>query len=146
MSSFISMQNSNNNWFILDSLGNIKICANLNHFWITQSELCLKDMFVEVSFMFVTIFLGIYENPRIKNYINPFCAKHPAIINRNKKCQKFLFFTLLCGTWKKVLWRLDGNRKKCLDKILCPLPPFLGLEQQKLRLCFCWTSQLIPFP
>ena len=51
------MQNLNNNWFILDSLGNIyEVHANLNHFWITQSELCLKDMFVEVAFMFVTIF------------------------------------------------------------------------------------------
>ena len=32
---------------------------NLNHFWITQSELCLKGTFAKASFMFVTIFLNI---------------------------------------------------------------------------------------
>ena len=33
LSRFISMQNLNNNWFILDSLGNIyEVHANLNHF------------------------------------------------------------------------------------------------------------------
>ena len=32
---------------------------NLNHVWVTQAELLLKDTFVKVSFMFVTIFLDM---------------------------------------------------------------------------------------
>ena len=40
---------------------------NLNHFLIiTQAELRLKSTFVKTSFIFVTIFLDIYENPRRK--------------------------------------------------------------------------------
>ena len=56
----------NSNWIILDPLGNIyEICANLtvmttllnlNHFWITQTELYQIGTFVKSSFMFVTIF------------------------------------------------------------------------------------------
>ena len=58
----------------------------LNHFLIiTQAELCLKGIFVKSIFMFVTIFLDIYENPRRKNFINPCCPKHRKIINCNKK-------------------------------------------------------------
>ena len=48
----------NNNWIILDPLGNtyeiyanltVMTLLNLNHFWIMQAELCLKDMFVSVA-------------------------------------------------------------------------------------------------
>ena len=54
---------------------------NLNHFWITKSEICLKDTFVNASSMFVTIFLDTYENPGRKNFINSSCPKHPKMIN-----------------------------------------------------------------
>ena len=55
----------NNNWIILDPLGNIyEIYANLtvmtlfilNRFWIAHTGLCLKGTFAKASFMFVTIF------------------------------------------------------------------------------------------
>ena len=83
-----------NNWIILDPLGNIyevyakltvMALLNLNHFWITQAELRLKSTLVKASFMFVTILLGIYENPRRKSFINPSCPEHPKMINWNKK-------------------------------------------------------------
>ena len=54
-----------NNWIILDLLGDIyEIYANLivmtllnlNHFWMTKTELCLQGIFVKASFMFGTIF------------------------------------------------------------------------------------------
>ena len=55
---------------------------NLNHVLIiTQAELCLKGTFAKASFLFVTIFLDIYENPRRKNFINPLCPKYLKIIN-----------------------------------------------------------------
>ena len=66
----------NNNWIISDLLGNIdEIYANLavvtlfnlNLFGITQAELCLK-VHLKASFMFVTIFLDIYENPRRQEF------------------------------------------------------------------------------
>ena len=63
------MQNlENNNWIILGPLGNIYeiyanltviTLSNLNHFWITQAELCLKDTFVKANFMFITIFFRL---------------------------------------------------------------------------------------
>ena len=54
------MQNlENNNWIILDPLGHIyEIYANLaamttllnlNHFWKTQAEFCLKGTFIKAS-------------------------------------------------------------------------------------------------
>ena len=43
---------------------------NLSHFLIiTKAELCLKGTFVKASFMFVTIFLDIYENLRRKTLL-----------------------------------------------------------------------------
>ena len=72
---------------------------NLNHVRITQPELCLKDTFVKVSFMFFTIFLDIYENPRRKNLINPPCPMYPKII-LIKKMTKIFILTLLCGASK----------------------------------------------
>ena len=55
---FKSMEDlENNNWIILDSLGNIfelyanvtvmTTLLNLNTLWITQAELCLKGTFVK---------------------------------------------------------------------------------------------------
>ena len=94
-------QVENNNWIILDPLGNFyKINAlltvmallNYNHFWITQAELCIKSRFVKVSFMFVTIFLDIYENRRRKNFASS-CPKHPKIIET--KMTNFYFYTSL---------------------------------------------------
>ena len=37
--------------------------SNLNHFQITQAELCLKGTFVKASFMFVTIFYIFMKIP-----------------------------------------------------------------------------------
>ena len=54
---------------------------NINHYLITQAEVCLKTTFVKANFMFFTIFYYIYENPRRKKFINPSCPKHPKIIN-----------------------------------------------------------------
>ena len=72
----------NNYWIILDPLGNIyeiygnltvmTTLINLIHFWITQVELWLKGTLAKASFMFVTICVDIYENPRRKNFINHF--------------------------------------------------------------------------
>ena len=55
-----------NSCIILDTLGNVyenyanlivmTNLLNLDDFWITQTELCLKVTFVKASFMFVTIF------------------------------------------------------------------------------------------
>ena len=82
----------NVDWIILDPLGNIFNATltvmnlfNFNHFWITQSELCLNGTIVTASFVFVTIFLDTYENPRRKNFIKPSCPKPPQIINLKKK-------------------------------------------------------------
>ena len=44
---------------IYANLTKMIIHLNLNHFWITQAELCLKGTFVVASFMFVTIFLDL---------------------------------------------------------------------------------------
>ena len=41
----------------------------------------LKGTFLKANFMFVIIFLGVYENPKRKNFINPSGSKHCKIIN-----------------------------------------------------------------
>ena len=85
------MQNfENNSWIILHQLGNIyeiygyltvsTTLLNLNHFWITQAELCLKGAFVKANFMLATIFLDIYQNPMRKTFIKPSCPKQTKII------------------------------------------------------------------
>ena len=33
--------------------------------------------------------LGIYENPRGKNFINPSCPKHPKIVEKKRKVSSF---------------------------------------------------------
>ena len=82
---------------------------NLNHFWIAQPDLCLKVTFVKASFMFVTIFLDIYENPRTKNFINFSCSKH-------KKWHKFLKIS--------SFWR---TKKKCESKKFMSFFPLIPL-------------------
>ena len=42
--------------------------------------------------MFVTIFVGIYENPRRKNFTNPSYPKHPKIILIEIKNEIYLYF------------------------------------------------------
>ena len=55
---------------------------NFYHFLIkTQAELCRKGTFVKASFMFVSSFVDIYENPWTKKCINPSCPKHCKIIH-----------------------------------------------------------------
>ena len=66
LSKFKSMEDlENNNWIILDPLGNIyEIYANLNvmtllnlnRFWKAQTKLCPKGTYVKAGLMFVTIF------------------------------------------------------------------------------------------
>ena len=63
---------------------------NLNHFRITQAQLCLKRTFAKACFMSVAIFLDIYENPRRKKFVNPSYPKHPKLVIW-KKNDKFLF-------------------------------------------------------
>ena len=71
---------------------------NPSHFLIiTKAELCLKGTFVKVSFIFVTIFLDIYEDPRRKNFINPSCPKHKIIEIKNDN----FYFHTLCGASKR---------------------------------------------
>ena len=113
LSQFTSIQDlKNNNWIILDQLGNIReICANpalmtLKHFWTGQAELCLKCTFNKASFMFVTIFSDINKNSKRKRFINISCPKHFKIINWNKKWQ-ISIITLLCSASKKVLIRSE---------------------------------------
>ena len=150
----------NNNCINLNPLGNfygiyanltLMILFNLNHFWLKQAKLCLKGTFAKASFMFVTIFLDIYENPRRKTFINPFCPKHPKIINWNKKWHKFSHFLVLpqkgflLAFIKPFL--IHQNGVKVYD---IPPPPALsilfGIEPTRVKTVFLSNSQLMPFP
>ena len=73
----------NNNWIILDPLGNTyEIYANLsvmnllklNHFLIRLAESCLNDTFVKERFMFITILFHIYENT-MRKALESYCKK-----------------------------------------------------------------------
>ena len=116
--------------------------SNLNHFWIkTQAELCLKGTFVKASFMLVTIFLHIYENPRRKNFINPTYSKNHKIINWNKKPQ--FLFTLLCGASKRF-HLFEAPKRSVRIKKLCHFPPY-SIGKTRVKIVFCWTSSLHHF-
>ena len=59
---------------------NVMTLLILNHFEIIlQAELCLKGTFLKASFMFATIFLDIYGNPRRKSFDNSPCLMHHKI-------------------------------------------------------------------
>ena len=104
----------NNNWVILDPLGNIyEIYANLtvmttllnfSYFKVTQVELSLRGIFVKGSFMLVTIFLDIFENLIRKNFIYPFSPKHPKIIEIKRHILKLFshFFVVLHKVFMKA--------------------------------------------
>ena len=87
-------QVENNNWIILDPLGNfykinalLTVMALLNNTsWVMYKKQICK------SFMFVTIFLDIYENRRRKNFASS-CPKHLKIIET--KMTNFYFYTSL---------------------------------------------------
>ena len=120
---------------------------NFNHFWITQSELCLNGTIVTASFVFVTIFLDTYENPRRKNFIKPSCPKHPQIINLKKKWHKFLYSHFFASLWclnnVSSFW---GTTKRCENKkIMLFFPLYSGLGRQGLRLRLCQTPNLRHF-
>ena len=71
-----------------------------------QAELCLKRTYVKASFMFVTVFLDIYENHRRKNLYSPSCPKYSEVI---------IFLTNFYTSWwclKKVS-SYQGTTKKC---------------------------------
>ena len=117
---------------------------NLNHFWITQAELCLTGTFLKVSFMYVTIFLDIYENPRIRNFIDPFCPKHPKTINWKKNGINFYFHTSL---WcLKMVLSFWGTKKKSeKKKKYVVFTSYSGFRRQGFRLCFFRTLDLYYF-
>ena len=129
----------NNNWIILDLLGNIlemyaiwlwRPNLYLDQFWITQAELCIESTFVKINFMFVKIFLDIYENSRRKNcIINPFYSKNPKIINWSKKWH-FHFHTFLC------------TKTKCENKKIIPL---LRIGMTTVKTMFLSNSRYMPF-
>ena len=148
------MQNfENNSWIILHQLGNIyeiygyltvsTTLLNLNHFWITQAELCLKGAFVKANFMLATIFLDIYQNPMRKTFIKPSCPKQTKIIEIwNKQWHKFLVsHSLLC--LKKVLWQPEnfikpvcGTKKKCENKKTVSPSALIGIGTTRVKTVF----------
>ena len=68
---------------------------NLNHFWITQSELCLKGTFAKASFMFVTIFLNI-EMKNNNFYFRTslwYLKKVSSFRSSKKKCENKMFMS-----------------------------------------------------
>ena len=94
----------------------------------------LKGTFLKANFMFVIIFLGIYENPKRKNFINPSCSKHCKIINWNKKWHNFYFRTSLWFLRNvSFFW---GSEKKCENKKFMQFFPLIPLGRQGLRLRF----------
>ena len=143
----------NNDLIILDTLGNIYTIyanlalvslLNLNHFWITQAELCLKGTIVNVSFMFAITFLDIYENPMGKNFINLSCPKHPKVINWNKKWHK-LFFSHFFMVPQKGFIFLINQKVVWKENIYLIFPLYSELGRERLRLCFCRTQNLCQF-
>ena len=99
---------------------------------ITQAELCLKNCIFKSKFHVCYNFFR-YENPRKKNFANPFCTKHHKIISWNKKWHNFYFQTSLwCLRKVSYFW---GTEKKCENKkfVIFPLIP---LRPQGLRLHF----------
>ena len=130
----------NNNWIILDSLGNIyeihtnltvmTTILNLNHFWIIQAKLCLKDTFVTTSFIFVTIVLYIYVDSRRKIFLNPSCTKCPKVIEINNIINLY-FHTSLCASKrfyerrKVFITPFWGTKKKSKNKKLCHPPSLI---------------------
>ena len=62
-----------------------------------------KDTFVKASFMFLTIFLDICENPRRNTVINPCYPKHPKIKIEKKKNVINFYFQFSLQYIKKVL-------------------------------------------
>ena len=69
---------------------------NFNHFLIITQAWIKSKRYICKSFMFVAIFLDIYENPRRKNFTNSSCPKHREIIEINN--ETIFIFTLLCGS------------------------------------------------
>ena len=120
---------------------------NFNHLWITQAELCLNGTFIKASFVFVTIFSGIYEN------ISSPVPNIQKIINWNKNWHRFLFPYVFVVP-QKGIWRLEGLHKAFfrhqtevyITKIYVNILPYLGLRWQGLSLSFLLNSKLIPFP
>ena len=64
------------------------VLLNLNHFWITQAKLCLKDTSVKASFMFVTIFFIFKRIPGEKSWLT---LPVPSILKLLKKKMTYLF-------------------------------------------------------
>ena len=114
---------------------------NPNYFLvITKAELCLKGTFVKVSFISVTIFLDIYEDPRRKNFINPSCPKHKIIEIKN---DIIFIFTLFVVPQKGFIFlrpRKEGVRIKNLHHFSV----FLHWDDMG-RDCVLLNFQLKPF-
>ena len=122
---------------------------NLNHISIRQIELC-QGIFGCASFIFVTIFVDIYKNPRRKDFFNPSYPKRPKII---KIKNEFFFFYIFWDVSKKLydsrktfITFLRHQKRSAKIKILCYFSSYLRLRWQcLLKLCFLSKSQLIPF-
>ena len=104
---------------------------------MTQAELCLKGTFVKASFIFVNIFLDIYENARTKNFISPSGPKHNKIINWNKKWQ-FLFLHFFVVSQKVFIFL--RHRKEVWEQKKYLIFPLIPLGWQGLRLHFVELS------
>ena len=82
-------------------------------------------------------FLDIYENLRIKNFINPSCPKLPKIIEI-KSDVNFYFHTSLWCLWRpeslhKTFW---STKKKCENKKFMSFPPVFGIKTTRVKTMF----------
>ena len=147
------MQDLKNNSINLDPLRNIfEIYANLtvitllnlNHFWITQAELCLKGTFVKASFMFVTIFMGIYENPRRKPKTLPI----PSILKKWIAIKNYIIVMIYFCT---SLWYLKkvssfwGTIQKCENVVSLSPPSSFWIGTTTAKTVFLTNRDLCHF-
>ena len=133
----------NNNWIILDPLGNIyEIHANLTVMpllKIIQAELCLNDTFLKSCFLFASIFLDIYENPRRKTFVSPSCLKQPKT-TEVKNDIHFYFDTSLHRC------HLSEAPKRCAKiKKFMPFSPSVWIGTSRVLILFFSNFQLL-FP
>ena len=120
------------------------VLLNLNHFWITQGEWCLK---ARVCYHF----FKDKKTPVEKNFINPSYPKHPKLINWNTKWQNYIF-ALLCGAFKgfckgwkvfrKIFW---DTKKKCENKNISFFPLF-GIRTTRVKRLLLFNVWHMPFP
>ena len=74
------------------------------------------------------------ENPRMKNFINPSCPKHPKIIIWNEKLQIFIFTLFVVPQKDFIFFRLQKGSVK-IKNLSSPLLFQIGTT--RIRLCCC---------